>query len=293
MSGDVWHDGLLTELERFSLVTRRRLGSGAPGERRSARRGGGLEFADHRPYVPGDDIRTLDWNAYRTHRRLFVKQFEEQEDLSVTLLLDCSGSMNFGSGAKFTVARRLALALGHLALAGLDSVTAHGLYSERIATLPPVRGRQRSLSVLQFLDALKPEGTTDLARAAALAARGSRRRGLSFLLTDGYDSSGLERALGVLLGARFEPVLIEIEDARDIPLLPLGEVVLVDVETAREQGAWVSPDRLLSYRQQAEIRKAHIARAARSRGVLHARVDVASPLKQALHGLERAGVLRR
>lgn len=289
----MWYDGLLPELDAFSLVARRRLGGGALGERRSARRGAGLEFADHRPYVPGDDIRALDWNAYRAHRRLFIRQFEEQEDLSVTLLLDCSRSMSFGSGAKFFSARRLALALSQLALVGLDCVSAHGLFSEKIVTLPPLRGRQRYFSVLKFLDALEPSGPTDLARSVTLAAERSRRRGLALFFTDGYDGRGLERALDVLRGARFEPILIEIEDARDIPSRPLGEVVLVDVETEKEQGAWVTRERLLRYREQVEARKREMARIAFARGISHARVDVAWSLAQSLRVLERAGVLRR
>lgn len=293
MSEPRWHEGLLSELQSLELVTKRRFFGSAQGERRSARRGGGLEFADHRPYVPGDDIRALDWNAYRAHRRLFIREFEEQQDLSVTLLIDCSYSMAFHGGAKFRMARRLALGLAYLSLVRLDCVSAHGLFSEKIATLPPLRGREHYHAVLRFLDALEPRGVTNLAHSIALSAGRTPRRGLAILLTDGYDREGLGRAFDVLESARFEPVLVEMEDTEDIPDQTLGEVVLVDMETDREQGVWISRERVQKWREHERARRAEMAQAARSRGVAHARVDVAWPLQRALGTLERAGVLRR
>lgn len=293
MSQALWHEGLLSELTAFSVVARRRLGGGAPGEQRSIRHGGGLEFADHRPYVPGDDIRALDWNAYRAHKKLFIRQFEEQQDLSVSVLVDCSASVGFGDGAKFRAARRLALALAYFALSGLDSVSVHGLFSDRVATLPPLRGRGRYAAVLAFLEALAPSGPTELARALSRVAERSRRRGLAVLLTDGYDPGGIERAIDVLVGARFEPILLELEDRADLRPGASGEVVLVDVETREERGIWLTPSELSILREKAEARKQERARRMRARGVRFVSIDVRESLPGILRTLESAGVLER
>lgn len=293
MSQAVWHEGLLSELTAFSVVARRRLAGGAPGEQRSSRLGGGLEFADHRPYVPGDDIRALDWNAYRAHRKLFIRQFEEQQDLSISLLLDCSASIGFGDGAKFFAARRLALALAYLGLSGLDSVSVHGLFADRVATLPPLRGRGRYAAVLAFLDALTPNGPTELSRALSRVAERSRRRSLAVLITDGYDPRGIERAVDVLVGARFEPILIELEDAGDLRPDASGEVVLVDVETREERGFLLTPGELAALREKAEARRQERARRMRARGVRYARVSVRESVPGILRTLESAGVVKR
>src|SRR5213082_1086901 len=97
--------GLLSRLERLSLANRRRvLGSGA-GERRSVHRGSSLDFADYRAYAPGDQPERVDWNVFGRSGALFVKQFDDEELLTVHLLLDASGSMEWGEPAKLAYAR--------------------------------------------------------------------------------------------------------------------------------------------------------------------------------------------
>jgi len=113
----------LAQLDRLSLVSRRLRAGQIQGERRSPNRGGSVEFADFRTYAPGDDFRQIDWNAYARLERLFVKLFVAEEDLTVHLLLDASQSMAWGEPDKWRFGRRLAAALGYVALVGLDRVT--------------------------------------------------------------------------------------------------------------------------------------------------------------------------
>src|SRR4029078_1288464 len=114
---------LLRRLEQFQLLAARRAKSSAKGERRSRARGQSVEFADYRIYVPGDDFRYLDWNLYGRLDRLFLKLYEEERELPVSLFLDASESMSFGEANKFDFARHVGAAIGYVALCGFDRVS--------------------------------------------------------------------------------------------------------------------------------------------------------------------------
>src|SRR5262245_34716582 len=130
----------LARLERLELVSRKAFAGRLPGERLGPRKGHSVEFADHRGYAVGDDLRSLDWGLLARLDRLFVKLSRAEEDLHVHLLVDTSESMNFGEPTKLLAACRVAAAVGYIALAGLDRVTARPLYG---ATARPavLRGR--------------------------------------------------------------------------------------------------------------------------------------------------------
>src|SRR3954469_13128411 len=109
----------LKKLEYLSLVSRRVFRGQLLAQRRTMQLGGGIEFADHRHYTPGDDFRYLDWNVFARHGELLLKRFQEEEDLHVYILLDVSRSMAFGAPSKFDYARQVAAALAYIALADL------------------------------------------------------------------------------------------------------------------------------------------------------------------------------
>ena len=123
----LFDEAFLRKLERLALLTRRAAAGQMQGERRSARRGQSIEFADFRPYVLGDDFRRIDWNAYARLERLFIKLYVEEKDLTVHLLIDASRSMDWGEPNKLEYALRAAGAIGYIALLGLDRITASAL----------------------------------------------------------------------------------------------------------------------------------------------------------------------
>src|SRR5690242_847729 len=112
----------LKKIEYLSIVSRRVFRGSLLAQRRAMQFGGGIEFADHREYAAGDDLRYLDWNIYARHGDFLLKRFQEEQDLHVYLLLDCSQSMAFGEGVKFDLARQVTAALAYIALADLDRV---------------------------------------------------------------------------------------------------------------------------------------------------------------------------
>src|SRR3984957_5116351 len=149
----------LKKIEYLSLVSRRIFRGSLMAQRRTKQLGGGIEFADHRDYSAGDDFRYIDWNLYARHDELLLKRFQEEEDLHVYFLLDCSRSMAFGNPPKFDFARQVAAALAYIALADLDRIAIVAFAGEVIADFPLTRGKARILGLLKFLEALDPQGT--------------------------------------------------------------------------------------------------------------------------------------
>src|SRR2546425_2821429 len=112
----------LQRLDNLTVITRKAMATGRPGRRRSPLAGSSMEFADYRRYAPGDDFRRIDWRAYARLERLFLRVFEAEENLTVTILIDCSDSMQHGGPSKASLASSIAAALAYVALKCEDSV---------------------------------------------------------------------------------------------------------------------------------------------------------------------------
>jgi len=147
-----FENDFLKKLEYLHVVSKRALTGQNRADRLSPKRGRGLEFADHRPYAPGDDYRHIDWKAYKRLNRLLLRLFDEERDLSIYLMLDVSRSM--AEPAKFDMARRIAAALCYIGLAHLDRLTivpfGRGLGHES----SPGRGKGRIFRVFEALEQL-------------------------------------------------------------------------------------------------------------------------------------------
>jgi uncharacterized protein (DUF58 family) len=240
----------LKKLEYLSLVSRRVFRGQLLAQRRTMQLGGGIEFADHREYTPGDDFRYLDWNVFARHDELLLKRFQEEEDLHVYILLDSSRSMGFGDPVKFDYARQVAAALGYIALADLDRVSVVAFAGDIVADFPLTRGKARILSLLKFLEGLEPQGSvTDLGRMARNFVHRGQRRGLAVIISDLFDPNGFERGLDMLRHNRYEPHVVQIFDRREAEPQVKGDVELVDVETGLIQKVTITERNLRQYRK--------------------------------------------
>jgi uncharacterized protein (DUF58 family) len=240
----------LKKLEYLSLVSRRLFRGSLLAQRRTMQLGGGIEFADHRDYTPGDDFRYLDWNVYARHDELLLKRFQEEEDLHVYILLDCSRSMTFGTPPKFDLARQVAAALAYIALADLDRVAVVAYAGDIIADYPLTRGKARILSLLKFLEGLFCQGTqTDLGRVVTGFVHRPQRRGLTLVISDLFDPHGFERGLDLLRHHRYEPHIIQIYDQREANPDLLGDLELYDIETESVRKVTVTERNLRQYRR--------------------------------------------
>jgi len=238
----------LTKLEHLSLVARRLYRGETRGSHGSPLRGASPDFADHRDYQPGDDFRTIDWNIFARLDRLFVKLFAEEEDLGVHLLVDASGSMGFGTPPKLDYARRLAAALGYIALHSLDRVGATTFAAGLGGSLSPRRGRVQAFHLLEYLSRVTAEGGTGVGAALQDYALRTRSPGLAIVISDLLGSPGWQRGIAALRYRRFDVVLVQVLDQEEIAPAASGPSRLVDRESGATLRLTVDEPVLAAYR---------------------------------------------
>ncbi len=188
---DLFDDEFQRKLDYLALVSRKVFAGRMRAERRTKKSGSGIEFADHRDYQPGDDFRYLDWNVYQKFGRLLLRLYEEEEDLSVYLIIDASGSMAFGDGEKLKYAKKVCAALAYVGLANLDRVGIVSTSDKVMDRMPETRGKGRIFKVFRFLRELEPAGVTDLGDALKTFVAQHKRRGLAVLITRSLRPEGL------------------------------------------------------------------------------------------------------
>ena len=222
----------LRKIRRIQIRTRTILESGIGGAYHAVFKGRGMEFAEVREYAPGDEVRTIDWNVTARMGAPYVKKFVEERDLTLLLVVDVSGSQQFGSQylLKRDYAAELAAVLAFSAVANHDRVGAV-LFSDRIeGYVPPARGRDHAQRIVRDLLAREPKGRgTDLAGALRFAQRVLRRRGIVAVISD-FQAAGWERAIGVLR-RRHDVVALHLADPRESEIKAAGLVAFVDPET--------------------------------------------------------------
>lgn len=228
----------LAKLKNLRLEPRRVSAEGhLTGRHRSAARGLSHEFAQHRAYVPGDEIKSLDWKVFARQDRFYVRQYQSENILTSAVLLDASGSMGFaaaGRPAKWENACRLAMAASYLVLAGGDAVGLATFDTQPRDSVPS----RTSFGQLEVLDALlarsRPRGETDLAAALEAAAARIRRRSLLVVISDLLgDAAAILKVVKVLQARRHELMVLQVLDPLERDFGFEGPVVFQDLEDGR------------------------------------------------------------
>jgi uncharacterized protein (DUF58 family) len=229
---------LLAQVRRLTIRSRRAVEEVFSGSYKSAFRGKGLEFAEVREYVPGDDVRSIDWNVTARAGKPFVKRFDEERELTVVVAMDLSGSLGFGSRAR-TKRETAAEAGALIALAAARNRDRVGLllFTDVVELyLPPGKSRARSLRIVREMVAYEPKGRgTDLAGALAFLGRVLRKHAIVFVVSD-WIATDFDRPLAYL-ARRHEVVALEVTDPFERELPPAGLVRTRDLETGRS--VWV------------------------------------------------------
>lgn len=239
---------LLARLERLELVTRKIFRGRLKGERRSRRLGQSVEFADYRNYVPGDDLRFLDWNLFARLDKLFLRLFLEEEDLHFFAVLDASASMDFGSPTKLQYARQLAAALGFVGLVRADRVQLAVLGGTPRET-PPLRGRHQLRRLLDQLADIQPGRNVPLAPSLRDFCLRHPTKGILVLLTDLLDKQGFEPVLQPLVAQRMDVYVVHILSRDELEPRVQGDLRLVDSEDQAVVDVTVSRPLLDRYQQ--------------------------------------------
>ncbi|MGB8858153.1 MAG: DUF58 domain-containing protein [Ilumatobacteraceae bacterium] len=279
---------LLTQLERLQLRTRRRLAGRFAGEHRSTRFGNSLDFADQREYHPGDDYRRIDYAVYARTGQLFIRLFEAEDDLHLRILLDVSASM--GHHDKLQQAKRLAAAIGFLALTRRDSVTLH----LEPALRPPQRfsGRHAITALFRSLETIEPTGSTDLRSAAADVLARPGPAGATVVISDLLTPSW-EPAIDRLPARGGDVTVLHVLAAEEISPTIIGDLDVVDAESGEHVPVSLSHDSVKTYREVVERWLAEASARCRSRGAAYQQVMAGDPIEDVvLKGWREHGVVR-
>lgn len=217
----------------MELISRKIFRGRLKGERRSKRKGQSVEFADYRNYVPGDDLRFVDWNLYARLDKLYLKLFLEEEDLHVYFLVDASPSMNFGEPTKFFAAKQLAAALAFVGMCRGDRVRIEFLGRNNQSS-PVLRGRSQLWRMVDFVQSVEPVEPVDLTSSIKQFCLRNTGRGIVVLLSDLMDKQGYESALRLLVGQQMDVFVLQILSPEEMEPELSGDLKLVDCEDSDE-----------------------------------------------------------
>ncbi len=229
---------ILKQVRQIEIRTKGLVNQVFSGEYHSVFKGRGMEFSEVREYQFGDDIRNIDWNVTARFGHPFIKVFEEERELTVILMVDLSGSLNFGSAEKTKqeVAAELSAILAFSALKNNDKVGLI-LFTDKIEKfVPPRKGNKHVLRIIREVLSFEPEGkSTNLKGALEYMNNAIKKRSIVFLLSDFMDS-GFEKILRVV-GKRHDLIGIVLNDKREEEIPKVGVVRFTDSETGQER--WI------------------------------------------------------
>ncbi len=274
-------DKLLTaefmhQLDKLDVMSRKMLRGKTQGERRSKKKGQSVEFADYRSYVVGDDLRHIDWNLYARLDKLFLRLFMEEEDLSVSIVLDITKSMDFGEPNKLLYAKRVAAALGYIGLTHYNRVNLY-TFADTITDMAlGMRGRRPIPRMLKFLEgqqAIEGEHVSgNLASVCKRLAMIQRQPGVIILLSDFFDKGDMADALRYLGGDKHDVYTIQLLAPQEVDPAKgniLGDLRLRDIEDGDIAEVSVSPALLRRYKANLQAYCHHVREQCLKRGVAY------------------------
>lgn len=228
---------ILGKVRKIEIKTRGLSQNIFAGQYHSAFKGRGMEFAEVREYQFGDDVRDIDWNVTARLHRPYVKVFEEERELTVMLLVDVSGSLDFGTASqtKRDMATEIAATLAFSAIQNNDKIGVI-FFSDRIEKyIPPKKGRKHILYIIrEMLDFHPVSHKTDIAAATAYLTRVMKRRCTSFIISDFYDDKDFEKEMEIA-NRKHDMVAIQVYDQRAKTLPDIGLLKVRDAETGHER----------------------------------------------------------
>jgi uncharacterized protein (DUF58 family) len=249
--GTLFDDEFLKKLEYLNLVSKHMIPGHMHGEHRAKKKtDSGIEFADYRQYVSGEDTKNVDWRTYLRLDKLILRLFEEEADLPIYIFFDASGSMEYGVPAKFDYARKIAAALCYVGLLNQDRVNLVGFADGIAHELSARRGRHQAWHAFRFLESAESRGETSMEKAFKAFFSSRRRRGLVVVVSDFLDEGGFAKAFDVLRYFRQDLFAIHLHTPAEArPDLP-DEVLLEDAELGTSQRVRVTPALLEAYAEQ-------------------------------------------
>jgi uncharacterized protein (DUF58 family) len=230
---------LLKKVRQIEIKTRGLTNNIFAGEYHTAFKGKGMAFSEVREYQYGDDVRDIDWNVTARYNKPFVKVFEEERELTVMLLIDVSGSRNFGTAnvMKKEMMTEIAATIAFSAIQNKDKIGVI-FFSDKIEKfIPPKKGRKHILFIIRELINFEPQNSkTDLSQVLRYMTGAIKKRCTAFLISDFIDQNNYKDALSIA-NNKHDVVAVQVYDKRETELPNVGLMKLSDAETGAEQ--WV------------------------------------------------------
>lgn len=291
LSADFMH-----RLDQLDVMSRKILLGKMQGERRSKRRGQSVEFADYRNYVAGDDLRRIDWNLYARLDKLFLRLFVEEEDLSVSILLDVSRSMDYGEPNKLRYAKQLAAALGYIGLVNYNRVHLY-CFSEGIEEqMANQRGKRPVPRMLEFLhDRQAATGAGNFAEACKRFALIQPNKGVVIVISDLLEKGDLNAGLRYLGGERYDTYLLQVLSPQEVDPEKAGlrgDLQLVDSEDGNAADLTISPAIIRRYKANLQAYCQHVKQVCARREMAYMITETSVPMESLiLQYLRERGLL--
>ncbi|MEO0586374.1 MAG: DUF58 domain-containing protein [Planctomycetota bacterium] len=279
----------MKKLDRLDVVSRKMLRGKLQGERRSKKKGQSVEFADYRNYVVGDDLRFIDWNLYARLDKLFLRLFMEEEDLSVAVAIDVSGSMDYGDPNKLLYAKRLAAALGYIALTHYNRLSVYAFTESVTDSIAGLRGRRPVTRLLQFLEDQRverdPSGRTPGGHLEAVCKRIAllqRQPGIVILVSDFFDKGDITNAVRYLASDRHDTYALQVLSPQEVDPAKgdiVGDLRLTDLEDGDIAEVSMSSALVKRYKANLQAYCNHVRDACVRRGVAHMITETEVPFE--------------
>ena len=236
MEEKIFDGSFFRGLDRVKLVTRITMQGGRSGMRKSAAKGSSVEFADFREYVPGDDIRSIDWNTYGRMDKLFVKLFVEEREAYYSVIIDTSSSMDFGTPSKWVCAARLAGTISYMALNNLDRVRLSAICEDKIINSSDFTGKQGFNKAMSWLGNMEFEGKTDLYKS--IRGIPFNQKGVTVIISDLFSAGttdenieGIADTIRYLRYMKQEVLVLHVLSSEEMEPSLEGTIGLEDLET--------------------------------------------------------------
>ncbi len=247
----------LDQLSKFHLIINKRVTSNYVGQKKSSAAGRGLTFKDYRIYAPGDDIRLIDWKVFARTDHLYIKSYEEERNMTVHVVADCSASMNFGKPiSKWDYASMLGVGYAYLAMRDNEKIQ-FATFSDNLEIFQPKRGPGHLLNMIDHLNAIKPRGSSQMRNALHEYRKAIGTKAMVVLISDFLlNFNEIKESLYNLAGN--EVKVIQVLDRVEKELKMEGDYKLVDSETKGTLRTFISPRMRSQYQQQLDTHCAQI-----------------------------------
>lgn len=278
----------IRRLESLYLLARKVLSGSLQAERRSSKKGTGITFADYAEYHLGADYRSIDWRVFARFENLVVKLFEIEEDATIYVLLDCSRSMT----TKFDYARKLAAALGYIALNCLDRLAVYQFSESLEPALMPCRGRGNVVKFLTALEAAEPTATaSDFGTCCRVFQARHQRRSVVIAISDFLFPGGFEEGLRYLQWHKHDVYCLQVLNEDDTHCRFKGDIELECVESGSRQKLTVSRREAAMYEQAVIDWNQQLSKSCAAHGIGLASTTPNVPFEEVIQDILRRGGL--